>query len=310
MGDRPRWIRAHSAYSEVQRTVDRAFLFKPDEPVRQIIGASAGRALEKHPVKLYWLDMNINHKQTGVAPLSEKPEHIQAVAKFHQMFNSLVARGINRFYEREGPLYSSRNRSTVVIDDDSLEQQLFYAVTNVVKDGLVDRVAQWKGFSSYHQLATGQIDRFQYIDWTAWHQAGGKRCKRSPQEFMRTVNVEFSPLPLWEQMRPHKRQAYFRRQLREIEKHFREQREREGRTVLGTRKLENIDPRSRPKTAFIRTCRPICHASTKEAADEYRKLLREFLDQYWHASELWRKGARNVEFPRGSYKPPDILAAA
>jgi len=310
MGDLPRWIKADSAYCEVQRTVDRCFLFRPDEVVRQLIGASAGRALERFPVKLFWLDFNIDHKQDGIAPLSDKPEHIENVARFHQMFNSLTAKGINKRYGRDGSLYSSRNRSKEAVDDRSLEQQLFYAVTNVVKDGLVDRVAHWKGFSSYKQLATGEVEKFHYIDWSAWHRAGGFKSKKKPEAFMKSVTVDLSPLPAWEHMPPHKRQAYFRREVRKLEQHFREQRELEGRPAMGKRKLEKIDPRDRPKTPAKNTRAPICHASTIEAAEEYKDALRAFLDQYWYASDMWRRGIHNVEFPRGSYRPPDIRAAA
>ncbi len=310
MGDRPRWIRAEAAYCDVQRTVDRCFLFRPDEEIRQIIGASAGRALEKYPVKLYWLDFNIDHKQNGIAPISDDPAHIQNVARFHQMFNSLIAREINRYLGREGALFSSRNRSTEAVDNISLEQQLFYAVTNPAKDGLVDRVAHWKGFSSYKQLATGAVERFRYIDWTAWHKAGGKKCKKRPEDFVISVCVKLSPLPAWEGMPEHKRQAHFRREIRKFEQHFREEREREGRTVMGPRRLEKIDPRDIPKRPFRRTRKPICHASTKSAADEYRDKLRDYLDQYYYASDMWMRGARDAEFPRGSFKPPDIRAAA
>jgi len=141
MANRPRWIKEDSVYSEVQRTVDRSFLFKPDEQIRQIIGSSAGRALAKFPVIIYWLEFNINHKQQGIAPISGAPEHIQNYSEFQKMFNSLVAKGINKYLGREGAVYSTRNRSTEVLGEQSLEQQLFYAVTNVVEDGLVDRVA-------------------------------------------------------------------------------------------------------------------------------------------------------------------------
>jgi hypothetical protein len=294
----------------VQRTVDRAFLFKPDEEVRQLIGASAGRALKKYPVKLFWLDFNINHKQNGIAPLSDDPKHIEAVAKFHQMFNSLVARGINKHLQREGALYSSRNRSTEAIDDESLERQLFYAVTNPVKDGLVDRVSHWKGFSSYNQLAKGEVERFRYIDWTAWHKAGGTRSKKKPSDFTVWVDVKLSPLPAWEGMSPHKRQAHFRREVRKLEQHFREQRRREGLTTMGKRELEKLDPRDRPKETPERTRKPICHASSKAAAEAYRESLFEHLDRYWYASGMWQRGIRNVEFPRGSFRPPDICAVA
>lgn len=309
MGDRPRWIRADAAYCEVQRSVDRCFLFKPDEDVRQIIGAAAGRALKKYPVKVFWIDFNINHKQSGIASLSDSPEHIQNVAKFHQYFNSLTAIAINKHYDREGALYSSRNRSKEALDDMSLEQQLLYAVTNIVKDGLVDRVSQWKGFSSYKQLATGEVETFRYVDWTAWHRAGGVKGNKKPQAFMKTVSVELSPLPAWEQMPPTKRQAYFRREVRKLEQKFRLARDKEGRKSMGKQKLAKIDPRDRPKTPAQHTRAPNCHAASKEAADEYTELLRAFLDQYWYASGMWQRGFHDAPFPKGSFKPPDIRAA-
>ena len=60
MARRPRRIKPDTAYSEVQRTVDRQFLFKPDPVVRNIIGSSVGRAQREFPVKIFWLDFNIN----------------------------------------------------------------------------------------------------------------------------------------------------------------------------------------------------------------------------------------------------------
>ena len=33
-----------------------------------IIGASVVRAQRKHPVRIYWIEFNINHEQNGIAP--------------------------------------------------------------------------------------------------------------------------------------------------------------------------------------------------------------------------------------------------
>lgn len=306
MARRVRWLKADAVYCQTQRTVDRQFFFKPDERTRNIIGASAGRALEKYPVKLYWLDFNINHRQTGMAPLSDSPEHLQNVVRFDQLFNSLVARELNRVYEREGPLYSTRNRIDEATDDMSLEQQLFYAVTNVVKDNLVERVAHWRGVSSYKQLSTGEVDRYTYIDWTAWHRSGNKKTRRSLEEFIRTVTVELTPLPGWEGMSPSKRQAHFRREVRRYEQEFREAREREGRTVMGVTRLSKVNPRDRPARRKPRTQQPVCHSSSLEGALEYKKELRDFMERYRYASGMWLRGVWGVEFPSGSIRPPPL----
>ena len=307
MADKPRWIKAESTYCEVQRTVDRQFFFKPDETIRNIIGVAAGRALQKYPVKLFWLDFNINHRQSGKQPLSNSREHLENCVKFDQLFNSLVARGINKYFGREGALYSSRNRIAEATDDVSLEQQLLYAVTNPVKDGLVERVAHWKGFSSYEQLATGKVERFSYIDWSAWHRAGGARSKKAPEAFVKWVEVKLSPIPSWEKMPEHKRQALFRRRIRELEQDYRVEREREGRATMGTSKLAKLDPRDRPKNPPKKQGRqPLCHSSTVEGAKEYKKKWRDFLDRYYAASGMWMKEVFNVEFPSGSFRPPLI----
>lgn len=307
MANRPRWIKANSAYCETQRTVDRQFFFKPDETTRNLIGAAAGRALKKYPVKLYWIDFNINHKQQGKEPLSENPEHLENYVKFDQLFNSLVARGINKYLGREGPLFSTTNRSDPAIDEKSLEQQLLYAVTNPVKDGLVDRVAHWKGFSSYKQLATGEVERFSYIDWTAWHRAGGERSKKAPEAFVKWAEVKLTPIPSWKGMPEHKRQSLFRRRVRELEQGYRAEREREGKTAMGPKKLQKLNHRDHPKNPPKKTNRrPLCYSSTVEGMKEYKRQFRDFLDQYYYASGMWLKGVTDVEFPSGSFRPPLI----
>jgi hypothetical protein len=307
MAKRLRWLRPEAAYCEVQRTVDRQFFFTPNKTVRNIIGASVGRAQRKYPVKLYWIDFNINHKQSGRAALSDSPEHIENLVNFDKLCNSLIARGINQYLGREGAMFSTRNRSEEAIDDWSLEQQLFYAVTNPVKDGLVDRVAHWKGFSSYEQLATGKVERFPYINWTAWHRAGGAYSQKPPEAFTEWVEVKLSPLPAWEGMAEHKRQTLFRRRVRELEQHYRAEREREGGQAMGPKKLAKVDPRDRPKRQARKQGRqPLCHSSTMEGAIEYKKQYRAFLDQYYYASGLWMEGVVDAPFPAGSFKAPLI----
>ena len=109
MANRPRWYRGGSVYAGAQRTVDRQFLLKPDDEIRNIVGAAAGRAQKKYPVNVYWLDFNINHKHIGFGPISDSPEHLQ--------FGSRRSRR-SEFFDAEAD-----------------------AVTNPVRDGLVDRVA-------------------------------------------------------------------------------------------------------------------------------------------------------------------------
>jgi hypothetical protein len=306
MARRPRRYRASAAYCDVQRTVDRQFLFKPEHAIRNIIGSSAGRALRRYPVKLYWLDFNINHRHAGRAPLSGSPEHLQNLVDFDRLFNSLVARGINRLLKRDGAIFSTRNRSGEAVDDKSLEQQLLYAVINPVKDGLVDRIAHWPGVSSYRQLATGDVDKYPFINWTRWHRAGGKLSTKPPEAFLEWVEVKLEPIPGWSHFQPHKRQALFRRWVRQLETDYREKRQTDGRSVMGLCKLSKLDPRDRPKETGKAGPQPLCHASSLEAKKAFMDDWRAFGDRYHDASARFRSGEYHAEFPEGSFRPPLI----
>jgi hypothetical protein len=310
MGMHPRWIKEGSVYSLTQRTVDRQFLFKPDAVTRNIIGASAARALRKHPVKLYWLDSNINHEQVGLAPLDGTKESLTNMVRFKQTFHRLLAEELNRYLEREGSIFSSPSRDVECLDNESVQGRIEYALTNPVKDGLVDRVAHWKGFSSYGALARGEDPVYTYIDRTAWHKAGGKSSGKPMTAYTKSIRLTYTPLPGTEHMSPAKRASHLRRRCRELEQGYREEREREGRTVMSKARLEKFNHRDRPKTKPVRTKKPICHAASIEAEQEYIESYRKFLDAYRIASAAYLSGCFDVAFPSGSFKPPIIEAAA
>lgn len=307
MGMHPRWIQADKVYAQTQRTVDRQFLFKPDPVVRNIIGASAGRAQQTNPVHIYWLDFNINHEQNGIAPLSDSFEDLNNLVLFKQTFHRILVYELNIYFEREGGMFSTPPRTVPCLDEKSVEQQFFYALTNPVKDGLVDKISHWKGFSSYNQLAHGKDEVFTYFDRTAWH----KQQKKKPlQAFMETVRIEYTPLPSLSHLKPEKRESYIRREVRRIEQACREQRAIQNKTVMTPARLKKLDPRSRPTKRHVRTKKPLCHSSCPMIAELYKALLFYFLEAYGRASVAYRKGKVDTEFPRGSYKPPLIVVNA
>jgi hypothetical protein len=304
MPHRPRWWKADAAYSEVKKTIDDQFWLKPTPEIRNIIGACMGRAQEKHPVKIYYMDANINHFHRGRAPIEGS---IDNMAKFEQTFLSLLTKELNRYYDRTGlgTLWAGRTKVTECVDDKSLVSQLIYSVTNMVKDGLLERAAHNKGFGCYKAIASGDLyERFTYIDRTAWHRAGGKRCKRPMSDFMRVTTVTYSKIPEWEHLTNQQYATRFRKEVRAKEQELREKREKENKRVAGIKRLTNLDPRSRPKTPRERTPQPLCHASTVEAENEFRERWKTFLDFRLQASEQFLKGNLHVEFPLGSHRPP------
>jgi len=304
MARRPRRWRFGAVYTEVKRTVDRQFLLKPTPEVRNIVGACLARAQRVYPVKIFWAVANINTMQLGRAPMDEHPDALNNMSRFDQLFYGLLSREINKLWDREGPVWSTRNRSEECIEDRSVEQQLLYALTNPVKDGLCEKVSDWEGLTLFGQLAGGEEERFYYIDWTRWWNEGGKKNKKPLCEYKKWVTVKLSPIPEWEKYSEHERQTLLRKRVRQIEDECAKERKKASRPAMSKSMRARVDPRDRPRNKKDAGPQPLCHSTTKEAADEYKAGWRDFLVRFREASGKFLSGIFDVEFPDGSFRPP------
>ncbi len=197
MGKRLRLWQPGKVYNVTSRCVDRQFLLRPSHSLGNpllredadpdsletwnkivpkpstinIVGASIGRALEKYPVPLYFAEAQINHLHCGISlDGHDKDGNSRLVtpydaSMFLQCSNSLIARFVNKQCGREGHVFSATARSEPAIDDAGAEDKLFYALTNPVKDNMVETVKQSPFFNTYRHLAYGDPLRYWYIDW-------------------------------------------------------------------------------------------------------------------------------------------------
>ena len=227
------------------------------------------------------------------------------VSGFFRTAHGLIARGVNKTWDREGHVFGGRARTHECVDDAAAEQKLLYAVTNPVKDNLLETVSKPPLFSTYDHLAKGKPLRFWYLDWEAYWTAGGKRKKSHRlKDYLRWTTWQCTPLPSQMAMREHQRQTWMRKQVREIEKACKTERKDSGKTVIGKAGLHAVDPRERPRNPKKSGKRPLCHASDPELAKEHKKEWRKFMGQYVEASADYRNGYYEREFPEGSYRPP------
>ena len=329
MGKRLRLWQPHYIYSTVERIADRQFAFKPnhlpDQPLLRwdsdpraldpnnklipkpsiinIIGSSLVRAQQNNPVDILWADSNINHMQTGIRV--NHIDDLDRISAFKRDANSMIARFTNQTIQRDGHLLTGPFRAEPCLDGPSAEQQLLYAVCNVVKDGLVDTVRQSPFLSTYRHFAYGDDLAFWWIEWSGYDLAGGTRNKRiHPKDFLKWGKLELTDLPEWEELTVHQRQTRFRQQVREIEEENRYIRREQGRTVVGVPALFATDPRDRPKNPKASSPEPLCHASNHEQRHAFKKSWREFVSEYRRASWDFRNGYWEREFPQGSFRPP------
>ena len=330
MGSLIRWIQPNQVYESTIRTVDRQFLFAPnhhpknpliadtcplnaldmnndiipESSIINTVGSSIGRALKKYPVQLHSFELNINHPHEQFSVTEEQRPNLPG---FLRSAHSLIARGVNRTWEREGHLFAARARFHPCVDDKAAEQKLIYGLTNTVKDNLVEKVSQAPFFSTYRHQAFGDELRFWYLDYEAYWVAGGHRKKgHRLKDYLKWVTWECTPLPNQVEWSTHKRQTWIRQQVRAVEIDAKEERKESGRTVIGRKQLFEEDPRNRPENPKKSGKEPLCHASDPELAKEYKESWREFRDRFIPASADYRSGNFDREFPDGSCRPPLI----
>ncbi len=329
MGSRIRLFEPGIVYNVTQRTNDRCFLFKPnhhpqipllqaDSPphaldvnneiipkpsVINIIGSSLVRAMHEYPIELFWYELNINHNHVGVGGYRE--DVLDDFIKFFQLSNSLIARQLNKTWYREGHLFGSRYRMEPCIDDPAAEQKLEYGLTNVVKDHLVERVDRSPFFSTYKHLAYGKPLKYWWIDWAGyWKAGGGLNSKLHPKQFLKWGELNLSTLPGWENLTIHQRQTRVRKMAQAAQEEAADIRKREKRTVVGVPALYAVDPRDRPKAPKKSGPQPLCHASDRKLRRDFKTKWNDFLDEYKEASQDFRDGYWEREFPDGSVRPP------
>lgn len=302
MARRIRVWKQGALYHATFNCIDRMFLLKPSPEVNNAVGASLGRALEKHPVHLHSATTNINHLELifslGIG-------QTQNASPLLRLFESLVAKELNRHYRREGHFWSGRARVEEIISDKKAEKLLGYGACNVVKDGLVEKAKDWKGFSSLNALLAGEKLVYEYVNRTLWwkHRAGHRDV--DPAEYIRRVEIKLFPLPSWTYLSEEARQTRFRHIVRDHEEIARMEREAEGITkVKGMARIEQESPFSKPSSPRQRSPQPLCHAETKEQYEEYRSEYNETVRAHRAASAAYRAGCFLAEFPPGTFRPP------
>ncbi len=328
MGRRIRHWEPYKVYSATIRCNDRQFLLKPDHnpgnpllsadsppssldvrnpyipqpSVINIIGAAVARAQQLHPINLHWVDSNINHLTIGY---SASPDQLGNISDFFRTVNSIIARKLNKKWNREGHAWSAPFRPTPCNDDQAVEQQLLYCVTNPVKDGLVATVSESPFFTCFRAMARGKSLHFWRIDWDAFHLAGGFRKKNHhPKDYLKWIELELTPLPHQADWPDHKRQSWFRNAVRDEEQETADLFRATDRRPMGVAAQYRVDPRDRPANPKASGRQPYCHASSSEARRKHLRQWREVLRAHRAASIDYRLGYWEREFPEGTFRPP------
>ena len=267
------------------------YLLKPSKEVNKIIGGILARAVEQYDIELYSFVFTSNHFHL----LAKGPDKNPClISNFVGYLKSNISKELSRLDDRkwQGTFFDRRFSAEPVLDDEAMQGRLQYILSHGVKEGLVSKVEDWPGLSSLPEHL-GVEREFSWQDRTAWyHMLGSKKGLEVP---VINYSLKISKLPMWK----NEAQETIKDQISQL---INEINSESSTQVFGVNKLLAQNPKDMPKD-IQRIARPLCHASSPDLYEEYKRRYEEFVSEYRQISFDFRKGDVGVEFPPHSFRP-------
>jgi REP element-mobilizing transposase RayT len=280
----PRPVYPGSTNLVTRRCTQRQFLLRPDpETVNAFIYCLAVAAARHEITVLDFIHMS-NHLHDVIHdPRGNGPA-------FYELFHKLLAKCMNAFRGRWENFFSSEQVCVVRIETrEALIDRLVYVATNPVKDGLVERVADWPGARGYQALMSGEPLR-----------------ARRPTFFFSELSTMPAEVTLHLSIPPELGDretilAEVRARVVAVEEEEARRRAETGRRVLGRYAVLRQSWRDSPTSREPRrNRRPTFAARSLWAAIEAIQRKYEFVAAYRTARLAWLSGVR-IPFPHGTY---------
>ncbi|ATB44307.1 hypothetical protein CYFUS_009794 [Cystobacter fuscus] len=230
-----------------------------------------------------------------------------ALAGFMQYLRANLSKKVGKLVDWSGGFWERRYSVEPVLDDTALVGRLRYVLAHGVKEGLVDRSAEWPGLTCLPQLLGPARRLFRWFNWTRrWSKRGSEDMAeegRFAQAWAEPVELEIAPLPCWQGLKEDERQRAVRGLVEQVEAEAQSR----GTPVLGASAVRAQHPHTRPEH-LKRSPRPLWHASTRQALKELREQYRAFVAAFREAAARWSRGDFSALFPPFSF-PPRVAPA-
>jgi putative transposase len=130
-----------------RRCTQRQFLMRPDQETNNAFIYCLAVAAQKFGIRVLFTAAMSNHHHTGIHdPDGTYPAFIE---HFHKLF----AKCQNALRGRWENFWSSEQTSVVrLVEPNDVIEKMIYALTNPVKDGLVERAHHWPGVTSLDSI--------------------------------------------------------------------------------------------------------------------------------------------------------------
>lgn len=290
-------------YEVTSNVIQGRHLLRPSKQANELIAGVIGRAQELYPnVCLYGVSVLSTHVTWMLS--SPTPADIPAFLGF---VNGNTSREIGRLHDWPGTMWERRPRPIPIVDEASMVGRLEYLLAQGTKEGLVASPRDWPGVSCADALRRKRALRGTWFDRDLAYKARRRGERPGPYDFAKAYSVRFEKLPCWETCSDEEYAKRIDGLIRSIE--HKAGIAREGRPVLGIKKVLAVDPHARSGDRE-RTPAPLCHAATRRARDEYRARYRAFVDAFCRAAERMRGGLEAVAFPLWCFPPPPPFVAS
>lgn len=283
----PREVLPGQTYMITRRCTQRQFLMRPDKETNNAFIYCLGEAAARFGIEILFTIAMSNHHHTGIYdPVGNYPAFLE---HFHKLFakcqNSLRGRWEN--------FWSSEQTSVVrLVDPHDAIEKMVYALTNPVKDGLVEKAHHWPGVSSLAAILHGK----------GFIGSRPKHFFRDEGVMPETVILTFNRPRGFEQMTATDFAALVIDRIRQFEEHSASERRRERAVVLGRRSVLRQAWKARPRDREARRAlNPRVAARSKWSRIEALLRNRVFRDAYLAARALFVDGVRDALFPAGTY---------
>ncbi|HSP77433.1 MAG TPA: transposase [Myxococcaceae bacterium] len=304
MGWPLRMFEEEGFYFVTSRCMQGRLLLRPCDEVNEVVGGVLARALQHSDgnVRLHGFTFVSNHFHLLVWARGT------ALSSFMQYLRSNLAKKVGRMVDWSGSFWERRYSAEPVLDDGALLRRLSYILAHGVKEGLVERCADWPGLTCLPQLLGPSKRTFHWFNWTKrWSQGqGGGEEGRFAQEWAEPVELEVAPLPCWVGLSEAARHRAVQALIAAVEAEA----SAGGQPPMGAQSVRAQPPHTRP-ARLKRSRRPLGHATVRAAMDELRERYRAFVTAFREASARWRWGDFSASFPPFSFPPrfvPDGLA--
>ena len=269
-----------------RRCTQRQFLLRPDAETTNAFLYCLALAANRTRMQVVAFLAHSNHHHTIVVDTQGR------MPEFLEGFHKLLAKHQNALRGRWENFWASESTSVVELPQpDDVLAKMTYALTNPVKDHIVERADQWPGASS---LRANLDDR--------------TLAARRPPRFFRkdgalpeVVTLRCVRPPGFEQLAQHEWRALLVERIRGVEQTAAKERRAEGRRILGRADVLRQRPTDRPGSREPRRqLSPRVASANRWAREEALQRNKTFLASYRAARDLWQSGL-DALFPVGTY---------